>query len=232
METTQIKEQLECEASGHGTTSVTAEECNQEFPHKMMTGPKAALLSATCDSESGNKLKDGKKENNTNGECECERLIYGSPPELALYSFKCILSETQGSLGSGSKPASSESGVDSRDMPIYQAKSKPSPIAKAIVKTHFQAFRGGIFDIRISGPHGLELEKHPGSPRGTILMRVVQPDDFIFAVGGMTFPTTKDFAIALENHPCVISVLRGDKMGSPVEQKEEPDFSNKACERA
>ena len=82
-------------------------------------------------------------------------------------------------------------------------------------------------------------------PPGTILMRVVrlnpaiasepgapQPDDFIFAVGGMTFPTTKDFAIALENHPCVISVLRGDKMGSPVEQKEEPDFSNKACERA
>ena len=41
----------------------------------------------------------------------------------------------------------------------------------------------------------------------------------------MTFPTTKDFTIALESHPCVISMLRGDKVGSPSEQKEEPDFS-------
>ena len=52
-----------------------------------------------------------------------------------------------------------------------------------------------------------------------------QPDDTIFAVGGMTFPTTKDFTMALENYPCVISVSRDEPVGSPVEQQREPVFS-------
>ena len=51
------------------------------------------------------------------------------------------------------------------------------------------------------------------------------PEDTIFAVGGMTFPTVKDFTMALENHPCVISVSRGDPVGSPLEQQREPEFS-------
>ena len=131
-----------------------------------------------------------------------------------------------------------EQRVGGNDMPIYQVKPKPSLIAKAIFRTHCHTFRGEIFDIGINGPHGLELSVHPDSPHGIIMMRVVRlnpavvsepnaplPEDRVYAVGGITFPTVKEFTLALENYPCVISVSRDNPVSSQVEHRGKPDFS-------
>ena len=119
---------------------------------------------------------------------------------------------------------------------VYQSK-KPSPLARALVKTRFPEFKGEIIDFSVSGPHGLKLEECPQSHLGCVLMRVVDPgalfaqgsaapclNDRVFAVNGALFPWEGEFREALENFPIVITILRENK-SSPVEQQIGPDLS-------
>ena len=106
---------------------------------------------------------------------------------------------------------------------VYQSK-KPSPLARALVKTRFPEFKGEVIDLNVSGPHGLKLEKCPQSPNGCVLMRVVDPgalhaqgpaapclNDGVLAVNGATFPSVGGFLKALKEFPIVITILRENK---------------------
>ena len=69
---------------------------------------------------------------------------------------------------------SAETGVVELSECVYQSK-KPSPLARALVKTRFHEFKGEIIEFCVKGPHGLKLEQSPHSPHGCVLMRVVGP---------------------------------------------------------
>ena len=126
---------------------------------------------------------------------------------------------------------------------IYQSSKKLSPLARALVKTHFPEFKGVIIEFKVTGPHGLKLEKSPQSPLGCVLMRVVDPgalsaqgsaaprlNDGILAVNGVTFPFEGDFLKALEDFPIEITILReqspplGQQIGSGIRPRSYLDY--------
>ena len=97
-------------------------------------------------------------------------------------------------------------------------KLKPSPLAKALVRTRFPTFRGGIADVQVAGPHGLRVSKSKNSPHGSVVLQVEasvahEPDaphagDRIIAVNGITFPYEGDFITAMATFPNEVTIIR------------------------
>ena len=141
-----------------------------------------------------------------------DNLIYGRPPVMAVYNF----------------PRG-----DSRCDNIFQIKPKPSPLAKALVRTRFPAFRGGIAEVQVAGPHGLKMRKSDNSPHGSVALHVEEsvahePDaprtgDIVVAVNGITFPDEGGLKTALATFPHEATIIR-EGMKPPLGQSESGFF--------
>ena len=122
---------------------------------------------------------------------------------------------------------------DSKYDNIFQIKPKPSPLAKAMVRTRFPTFRGGIADVQVAGPHGLKVRISENSPHGSLALQVEasvahEPDapragDKIIAVNGITFPDEGGLKTALATYPHEVTVIR-EGMKPPLGQNESGFF--------